>query len=621
MPDATLAYDTNPKEQKQRVSRGLRRAEAMLALVWPYARPYKRLFLTGAVLSTAAIALRAVQPWPLKWIVDSLTGSPYSKFLPAPNVDSQVEIAVLAGTYVAVSFMAALADYGQLMTLTGLGNRVLFAFRAALYDRILEQSLSFHEKREAGELLTRVIYDTARLRQGINNILTRICQTTLTFLVTLVVLMWLDMRLTAIVAVTGILAVATMGHSRQRIFRVARKQREREGRLAALVAERLLGIRELHTFRRRTEEEPAFDRHNLKSLKQEQKVRRLSAGLLVRVELLLALCTSLILWLGAREVREGRLTAGDLVLFVSYVFALYKPFSQFARQSARSGKTLACADRLRNIMQKEPAVADLPGAIIAPTFQGRITCDQVSVKNRRRTSRKWTLEDFSVRIEPGERVALYGHNGAGKSTFLRLVLRLLDPERGSVQVDGRDVKDYSLDSLRRQISVVFQDSVFFGLTIRENIAIGRPDASLTEVQDAVQASRLHELIERLPDGYDTQIQQQGRLFSVGERQRIAIARALLRDGRIWLLDEPTNGLDAAVAQELVDLLLKVTEKRTVLWVTHDVRILPAFDRVVILREGRLCFSGAPQECHDWLRIDATDGATSVDREVSRANDR
>ena len=340
-------------------------------------------------------------------------------------------------------------------------------------------------------------------------------------------------------------------------------------------------------------------------------MRRLATRLLFRVEILMALAIAFILGFGSLAVQSGRLTPGDLVLFVTYVLALSRPFSQFARQTARSGKTFASADRLRKIMGKEPAVTDLPGAVAAPELKGALALENVSVRGRsQQATRKWTLKEATFRIEPGERVALVGHNGAGKSSLLRLLLRLRDPSRGVVLADGRDLREYTLDSLRAQFSVVFQDSVFFGMTVGENIAFGRPDATPEGVERAARQSQLHDLIERLPKGYETVIRQRGKLFSTGERQRIAIARALLRDGRIWLLDEPASGLDAEAARGLIDLLFEVTRGRTLICVTHDANLLPSFDRVLALREGKLVFFGAPAEYREEFTAKESEGVPS-----------
>lgn len=573
----------------------------LAALLWPHARAERGLLVAGAGLALLVVALRVAQPWPLKWILDFLTGHSGGPLLRAGEAPV-LGVLGLSVLYLVMTLAAAAAEYGQLLVLAGLGNRILNAFRAQVFAHLLRQPLRFHEGREAGELLTRVVYDTARLRQGVNGLLTRVVQTVALFLATGAVLLWLDWRLAAVVAASGLVALWSMARSNRRIVRAARRQRLREGRLAALVAEDLLGIREVQTFRGSAGPDQRFFRQSAKGLKQEQKVRRLAATLTFRVELLLALAVTLILWLGARAVQAASLSPGDLVLFVTYAVGLYRPFSQFARQTARSGRTFACAERLVRIMSTEPAVADRPGAVVAPTLRGELRFEGVSVTSpkARRGARKWRLRETSFAIAPGERVAVLGANGAGKSTLLRLVLRLADPSGGAVLLDGRDLRDYTISSLRPQISVVFQDSVLFGLSVRENIALGNPTATLEEVETAARRANTAALIERLPQGYETPVRQRGALFSAGERQRLALARALLRDGRVWLLDEPTTGLDADTSAELLRILLEVTRGRTVLWVTHDPAIVTLLDRVLVLEEGAVAFTGSPEAYGRWL---------------------
>ena len=571
-------------------------------LLWPHARPHKGLLLAGAGLSALLVALRVAQPWPLKWILDFLTGAPPHHVLGDLVNTPHLGVAALSVLYVGITLLAAAMEYGQLLTLAGLGNRVMYSFRAHLFTHVLRQPLAFHEGREEGELLTRIVYDTARLRQGVNGLLTRVLQTLVMFAAMSAVLFWLDARLAAVLAVSGLLALVAMGRAGRRIIRAARKQRRREGRLAALVAEDLLGVRELHAYRTGHVPDPRFARQNVKSLKQEQKVRRLGAALLLRTEFLLAFSVTLILWLGARAVQAGDLTPGTLVLFVTYAVGLYRPFAQFARQTARSGKTFACAERLATIMDERPAIADRPGALVASALHGDLAFEAVRVATprRRRGSRKWALDGVTFSATAGERIAVVGPNGAGKSTMLRLLLRLMDPSAGTVRIDGRDVRDYTLTSLRQQFSVVFQDSVLFGLSVRDNIALGNESATPEQVRLAAERACLTDLIGRLPEGYDTLVRHRGGLFSGGERQRLALARAVLRDGRIWLLDEPTTGLDAPTARDLVQLLIHATVERTVLWITHDPAIVTLLDRVLLLEAGRVAFSGTPEEYGWWL---------------------
>jgi len=323
----------------------------------------------------------------------------------------------------------------------------------------------------------------------------------------------------------------------------------------------------------------------------------LAAGLSLRVEILLAVSIAIALWSGAQSALGGTLTGGDLVVFFSYALSLRTPFVQFAAQTARIGRTRACGERLLKLDDRTSAIHDAPEAIDAGALRGRIEFQNVSLKapRRVRTGRKWTLRDMSLTLPEGKRVAIVGANGAGKSTLLRLVLRLADPQSGRVLIDDNDLTTLTIDSLRSQMSVIFQDSVLSGLTVRDNIALGVPNADDEQIRSAASAAHAAQFIERLSQGYDTLVRRGGSIFSGGERRRIAIAGALLRDGSIWLLDEPTAGLDFATAREITEVLLDATRNRTTLWVTHNPELVPCFDWVVVLDKGRVRFSGESAE--------------------------
>lgn len=580
----------------------LRKLRGLGALLWPYTRGDRLLLALGVGASLLLILLRVAQPWPLKWIIDLLTNRQEHAALGGLLAPPPLGPAGLSLVYVAITLLAATVAYAERLVLAGLGNRIIYRFRTALFGHVLAQPIAFHESRSTGELLTRIVYDTARLRQGVNAILMRIFQTAGLFVATLAVLLWLNTRLALIVAAGALLGLAAMGWSGGRIARAARKQRKKEGRLASTVAEDLLGVRELQTYRAGRWPDERFGRKNVKSLVHEQRVRQLAAWLVLRIEILVALTITAIIWVGAHEVQAGVLTPGDLVLFVSYAVALYRPLEQFARQTYKLGKTAASGDRLRKIMAEPPAIADRPDAVPADALRGDLAFEGVTVITPKavRGSRKHALSGVSFAAAAGERVAILGGNGAGKSTLLRAVLRFVDPDQGRVLLDGRDLRGYTLESVRRQISVVFQENVFFGLSVQENIALGDPAAALADVRRAAERARIDRFIERLPEGYATPIRRGGELFSGGERQRIAIARALHRNGRIWLLDEPTRGIDPATAADLTALLLEATQGDTTLWVTHDPAVLPLLDRVVVLKQGTLQFTGTPAEYGEWL---------------------
>ena len=571
----------------------------IVALLRPYAAGEGARLAAAIGLSISIVAIHVIRPWPLKWILD---------FLAKPDqrgaVDAWVASApgrglfLLSLLFVALSLAAAWADFAQSLLINGLGNRILYRFRTALFANLMQQPLVFHEARDMGELVTRVLYDTSRLRRGVNGLMIRVFQTLAIFVATLTVLFWIDPLLGAVLAVGGLLAFASM-HSRGRRIAVAsRKQRRKEGKLAALMADDLGSVRELQTFGGSEGATHArFQRKNEKSLKYEQRVRKLASGLVLRVELLLALTIAIALWIGATAVQSGRVTPGDLVLFISYAIALRAPFTAFAYQTGRLGRTTACAERLARIMETEPAIQDAPQAVSAPPLANEITLDRVTVRAARknRSARKMVLDSVSCRIPAGKRTAVIGGNGSGKSTLLRLIPRLLEPSEGRVLYDGEDLRRYRLSSLRARMSVVFQDSVLSGLSVRDNLGLGMSGVTDQEIRAVTRAVGIDGFIERLPNGYDTRVRRSGDLFSGGERQRLAIARALVRDAPIWLLDEPTTGLDQDAAQEMVEILFRTTQGRTALWVTHDSELVERMDWVIELAEGRIEYTGSLAE--------------------------
>ena len=554
----------------------------IVGMLRPHAAGEGAAFATGAVLGVATVGLHVLRPWPLKWIVDGFSGAPVA----GP--------ALLSLVFVGLSIAGAATTYGQAMTLSGLGNRILYRFRERLFGHILRQPLAFHEAREVGELMTRIVYDTSRLRRGLIGMLLRVVQTVALFVASMVVLLWIDPRLAAVLLAGGGIALLLMLRRGRRIASVARRQRTKEGRLAALVGSELMAVRELQTFGVNSSAVATrFAARNGPSMRQELKLQRLAFGLSSRVDVAIAASIALAMWIGASSVLLGELTAGDLVLFLSYALALRAPFAGFAQATARIGRTFACADRLDRIMRRGFAIEDRPGAVDAADVLGTLRFEDVSQRapKRRRTGRKWTLDGVDCLLTAGKRVAIIGGNGAGKSTLLSLVLRLADPARGRVLLDDRDLRDYALESLRARMSVVFQDSVLTGVSVRDNIALGVPNAGLDAVRVAAGAAGAAQFIEGLPQGYDTIVRRGGDLFSGGERQRIALARALLRDGRIWLLDEPTAGLDHSSAREMTERLLDATRGRTVLWVTHDPELLARMDWVLELQAGLVVFNG------------------------------
>lgn len=580
---------------------GAMRLRQIAALLRPHARGEGRALWSGVALGLTVVVLHIVRPWPLKWLLDLLSSGQRRSAVVAWAADAgTIGLIALSVAFVALSSLFALTEYVQRIVLNGVGNRVAYRLRASLFEQLLRRPLAFHQSHESGELLTRVVYDTARLRRGVSGILLHFFQPLFLFAATLAVLFWVAPLLATVVAVGGAASLALMHHRGGRIAAGAGRQRRKEGRIAGLVSDELYNVRDVQALGSGGSVAAArFHRKSAGSLGSEQQVSRMAAGVSLHVELVFAATVALALAAGAYAVSRRTLSTGDLVLFVTYALALRDPFAQFGRQTARLGRTVACADRLAGLSD-DGAVPAASRRLVEPVA-GALTLDAAWLKTSKktRTSRRWALSGVTAAIAAGERVAVIGRNGAGKSTLLHLALGILPPTRGIVAIDGQDLATLDPASVHAQFSAVFQDTPLFGMTVRENIMLGRPDASQDEVSCAAADARVSRFIEQLPQGYDTPVRRRGALLSAGERQRIAIARALLRNGRIWLLDEPTTGLDRALAAELTDLLLARTSGRTTLWAGHDPSIIHRLDRVLVLAKGKVAFFGPADEYDRW----------------------
>jgi ATP-binding cassette subfamily B protein len=306
------------------------------------------------------------------------------------------------------------------------------------------------------------------------------------------------------------------------------------------------------------------------------------------VELALAGALVVILWLGTLRVLNGHLTPGDLVVFLSYVRGAYRPLRRFSKSVQRSAKALAAAERIVEILEIEPELKDSPDAVPAPALRGEITFEGVSFGY---DPDRQVLHRLSFSVAAGSRVAIVGRTGSGKSTLLSLVPRLFDPVTGRVLVDGHDLRDYTLESLRAQVSLVQQEPILFGLSVAENIRYGCPDASDEEVQAAARAAGMDDFVEQLRDGYDTVLTERGASLSGGQRQRVTIARALVRKSPMLVLDEPTSGLDATTERGILDALRTLMHSTTTLLATHNMDLVREADEIIILEGGRILNRG------------------------------
>jgi ATP-binding cassette subfamily B protein len=354
--------------------------------------------------------------------------------------------------------------------------------------------------------------------------------------------------------------------------------------MAASAAEALAAIKLVQALSLERRFAESFLRRNLESQKQDVRTARLTAGLSRSVAFLTTTSTALVLWYGARLVIRQELTPGELLVFIAYLRNIFRPIRDFAKYTGRLIKASAAGERVLHLLEQNPEVRDLPGAVPAPPFQGAVEFVGVSFAY---DPRRRVLDQVNIAIEPGQQVAVVGRSGIGKSTLASLILRLHDPTQGQVRIDGRDIREFTLASVRGQISVVLQESVLFATSIRENIAYGAVDTSLEEVEAAARLAGAHEFIVALPEGYETAVGERGATLSGGQRQRIAIARAAIRRAPILIFDEPTSNLDEENERLVLESLHRVSRGRTTFWITHDLRLARNADVILYLEGGRV----------------------------------
>ena len=397
----------------------------------------------------------------------------------------------------------------------------------------------------------------------------------------------------------GILALALVppltwlirrSHSSMR--QAVRTQRKNEGHLATIAAEALGAMQVVQAFRREGSEVQKFGDANTGSLRSGLRVARLEAKLRWSIDLAVAVVTAAIVTLASRRVLQGAMSLGDLVIFVAYLGLFSRPLRRSSRITERLARAAGAGERVLSILDTETDIKDGPDAIEAPTLHGKIVFEGVSFFH---TSRKNVLSDVNLEILPGQHVALVGSTGAGKSTLVSLITRFYDVSEGRILVDSHDVRDLTLESLRNQVSIVFQEPMLFSCSIAENIAFGRSGASREDVHRAAQAAGIDGIIKELPDGFDSLIGERGGMLSGGQRQCVAIARAMIRDAPIVILDEPTAGLDSISSALATAAINRLTAGRTAVTITHQLDMTMEADRVFVLDSGRIVDEGDPKE--------------------------
>jgi ATP-binding cassette subfamily B protein len=559
---------------------------------WPHIRQFRGLIAGSMLALCAEVGLRLLEPWPLKFVFDYILGRKQNPKQPLPgwlaDYDTVTLLTWAAIAVVLITSLRALASYWETIGFAKLGNRALSKVRNQLYRHVQYLSLSFHTRAKTGDLVVRLIGDVGMLQDvAVTALLPMLAK--LLIVIGMIALMFVMHWQLGVVAVAVFplfwLRTVALGN---RIREVAKKQRHQEGQMAASVAESISAIRTVQALSLEETFASAFSSESDRSALSDVKGKRLSAALERSVDVLIAFATALVLWFGARLVMSREITPGDLLVFLAYLKSAYRPVQDFAKYTARLGKASAAGERVIDLLDRVPDVRDLPGAVKAPAFVGDVTFENVSFNYE--TDRS-LIQNVQLEVKRGQHVALVGPSGGGKTTLFSLILRLYDPVKGRVLIDGRDLRDFTLESLRAQISVVLQDNVLFAHSVRDNIVCAAPGATLANVQQAAMLANAHDFIMALPQGYETVLGERGVTLSHGQRQRIAIARAAIRQAPILILDEPATGLDRRNERAVMDALEKLYAARTTFLITHDPHHAAGADLILYLENGRIVERG------------------------------
>jgi ATP-binding cassette subfamily B protein/subfamily B ATP-binding cassette protein MsbA len=453
-------------------------------------------------------------------------------------------------------------------------------------------SLKFHDTRRPSDSSFRVAYDTQSLQTIFNRGFTNIFTSGVMVVSTFVIMVRLDVKLTLLSLGVVPLIVFAIYWFAKRIRSQSTTIQERESALLATLQEGLASVRMVHAFGQEDREVGQFHDRASESLRANLRLTFTNVTSALVVGTLMAAGTAVLYYVGSLHVLEGKLTLGDLLVFASYLLMLYAPLEQLTYTAWAMEGAAAGAKRCFDILDREDDVRDAPHAKALQNVRGDIRFSDVDFGY---DDSRGILHDVSLQIRPGESVAIVGGTGAGKSTLLSLVPRFYDPTKGEVAVDGQDLRGLKKKSLRSNISMVLQDTLLFSTTVRENIAYGRPDATEDEIIEAAKRAQAYDFVMRMSGGFSSQVGERGGHLSVGQRQRIGIARAFLKNAPILLLDEPTSALDATTEEAIMATITDLMKGRTTLMVTHRLNTAHRFDRIVVLEHGRIVEQGTGPE--------------------------
>lgn len=546
-----------------------------------YIKPYTKTIITAIFCIIVAAGSNLYVPWIIKDMIDKVLAEKDMEMLNYISIGIVVVFLIRGIFYFAQSYLVSYV-----------GQRVVIDIRGQLYRKFQRLPLAYYDNHRTGELMSYISNDVAALQNAMVDKLIELITESSIFVGSLAMMFYLDWKLSLLTFAVVPMVGQAMKIFGRKLKRAGTLIQERLADMTAFLQESLAAVRVVKSFVREQHEIERYDRENERNFEAAMLNIRLMSMLTPTVEFLAALAVTVIVWFGGYEVVEGKITAGALVAFLTYAVNLANPVKRISRVFGTLQQAMAAADRVFELMDLPETIGDKPEAKPLPRVTGRVKVENVSFSYGEDAP---ALRNISFEVQPGQMVAFVGPSGAGKSTIANLLPRFYDVTEGSILVEGMDVRDVTLGSLREQIGIVPQETMLFSGSVWENIRYGRLDATDEEVVEAAKAANADEFIRQLPEGYDTKLGERGVNISGGQRQRLAIARAILKDPQILILDEATSALDTESEKVVQAALDRLMVGRTSFVIAHRLSTILGADRILVIDHGEIVEAGTHEE--------------------------
>ncbi|MGH9326929.1 MAG: ABC transporter ATP-binding protein [Terriglobia bacterium] len=561
-------------------------------------RPHYKALAVALVAVIGEAIANLLEPWPLKVVLDNVLRSKHTHgrldhlIFATVGHDKMAILEAAAIAVLAIAGIDAICSYIEKYLITSIGQWVVHDLRRTLYFHIQRLSLAYHDRKQTGDLISRVTGDISAVQSFIASGLLNVFVNCLTLGGMVAVMFYISWRFTLIALAVAPLLFAIVYVYTRRIKKASRALRKKQSEILSVMEEVLSSIRIVKAFAQEEYEQRRLEEESLEGVEIGLWARGLKAQLAPLVVMIIAGGTCLVLWFGGRMALGGSLSAGLLVVFIIYLGKMYKPMQALSKMADTYSKAAVGFERVQEILATEREAHEGRGLKRAPHLKGKIDFDHVGFDYVQGLP---VLKDISLSIAPGQVAALVGPTGAGKTTIVSLLPRFYNPATGTVRIDNLDIRRFTLKSLRQQMSFVLQETLLFHASIWQNIAYGKPDAKRSEILRAAELANATEFIEKMPEAYDTEVGERGVTLSGGQRQRIAIARAIIRNTPILILDEPSSGLDAASEQLVFEALDRLMEGKTSIVIAHRLSTIRRADVIFVVQDGRIAEHGKHEE--------------------------